>query len=533
MEGAARRFQKDLDRLKDPECPFYFDSKEAERILELAQQFEHPIGKWKTDNIKFEPWQKFFYMNLFGFINKKTGFRRFRRAHIEVGRGNAKTTMASQIALLFLTVLKDANGNFIYSVATKKEQANLVLDSAKIMATKNKTFRDFFGVEVFKHFIRCKKTFSEFKSLSSKSSTLDGLNAILCIIDELHSVDRPLLDVITTGMRKRADSLILQITTAGTDITGPGFAESEFAKGILDGCIEDDSYFCLVYCLEEDDDPRDQSLWIKANPNLGVSVDTEGLNRAVQKSLQSEAEFAGIKVKHFNIWNNEAAQYFNLAYWDKCVEPSMRLEDFKGKQCFVGWDLASVSDMTAISIIFKEGDLYYIFEKCFLPQETVDKTLNDLYHGAISRNELIATPGEAFNTTHLINEITQINEDFEVANCFYDPWNAMDVVTKLQQQGVPCEKFHQTAANFTGPMKKFLALMLENKLRHNGSQLFRWCISNVEAKVDRNENVFPRKKCDDLRFKIDPCVASFLAMRGWVLLEEQVSVYESSDKVMF
>lgn len=532
MVQVCKRFKEDLEFSKKPQCSFFFDAKRAESYCAKAQYFEHPSGKWKTKNIHLEDWQRFFYINIFGWYRKKTNTRRFKTALLFVGRGNAKTTQAAQIGLLHLAVLEDANGNFVYTAATKKEQARLCFENACTMVEKNSEFANHFHVKAFKEVIRCDKTFSKFKPLSSKSSSLDGLNAVLVIIDELHEIKRELFNVISTGMRKRADSLLLLITTAGEDITGPGFAEYTYAKKVISREINDDSYFAMIYEIDKEDDAKDSNVWIKANPNLGISIDKDIIHNAVQKSLHSQAEFAGVKVKHMNVWNQEASQYYQMNDWDACADTALRIEDFKGERCYIGWDLASVSDLTALAVIFKKENIFYVFEKCYLPEEGLKKQTNDLYQRSAEVGELTITPGKTFNTNFIKEDLLKIASDYEVVNSYYDEWNALDLVRDLNTEGFPTEVFHKVAKTYTGPMKKILACTIDRKLRHNGSHLFRWCVSNVEAKVDHNDNVFPRKKCEDARFKIDPAVAMIMGLRGWIVEEEKKSVYEERDIIV-
>ncbi len=185
--GACQRYLRDVD---EKGKGWYFDADAAEKYLRAVQKFNHVIGHWPTKNIVYEPWQKWVWMNIMGFKNVETGFRRFRFAHVEIARGNAKSAMASQAALYFLA-LDDPNGNQISTVATKKDQARIVLDSARLMARKNSSYLKHTGVKVLAHSLVHINSGSVVRSLASEHSGLDGLNDILAILDELHAIAGP------------------------------------------------------------------------------------------------------------------------------------------------------------------------------------------------------------------------------------------------------------------------------------------------------------------------------------------------------
>ena len=188
--GACKRYLNDLESDE-----FIFNPEAAEKYLRLVQKFNHTSGKWKTKNIVYEPWQNWVWSNIMGFINPATGQRRFRTAHIEVSRGQGKSVQASQCVLYFLCC-DDPVGNTISCFATKKDQARIVLDSSRAMAKGNPSFLSKFGVKVLEHSITHSDSNSKVRAMSSDHNSMDGLADVLSVIDELHSVDRALFDVV-------------------------------------------------------------------------------------------------------------------------------------------------------------------------------------------------------------------------------------------------------------------------------------------------------------------------------------------------
>ncbi len=517
--GACKRYLKDV---METGKPWYFDPEKAEKYLRSVQRFEHPIGIWKTKLIKFEPWQCWVWMCVQGFRNRSTTFRRFRVLHLEIARGNAKSTCASQLAL-FELALDGSAGNQISAVATKKDQARIVLDASRVMARKNKSYLKHTGVKVLAHTLTHAESNSVMRALASDSSGMDGLNDKLAICDELHAMKRETFEVITSGMSKRQDSLLACITTAGSDVEGIGHSQSTYAKKVCLGEVQDDQFFAVVYCLDETDDWEDSSTWIKANPNLGVSVDTVTLQAKIDKAIITPSDIPNIKIKHMNMWISEANAFYDQNKWDECADPTLKLENFKGKPCRLGIDLASTNDLTSVVAIFKENGIYTFFDKTFIPEGTLKSAKNVLYDDAVARGYLIATKGDAINYEYIQGEVEKLAREHRVVEAGYDAWSATDLAQKLSAK-IEMVKFAMNVANLSEPMKKIDVLMREGKLRHNGSPLLRWCLGNVVAKEDHNGNVFPRKS--HTKLKIDPIVSAIMAMALHLQDTTKESVYE-------
>lgn len=518
--SACERYLRDLE---NKEALFYFDSDAAEKYLRLAQKFEHVKGTWGSKNIIFQPWQCWVEMNIEGFKIKETGFRRFRVAHLEEARGNGKSILAS-VRVLYYLALDNPNGNYISCVATKTEQAKIVLDDARNMAKKNPSFLAVNGVRVLAHKITHDKSNSVARALSADYGGMDGLNDILAVCDELHAMNRQTFEVITSGMSKRKDSLLLCITTAGSDTNSIGYFQSIYAKKVATGEVEDDSFFAAVFTLDEDDYWADENVWIKANPNLGVSVDIDSLRAKVDKALVSPSDIPNLRIKHFNQWISEANAFFDLGAWDKCEDRDLKIENYKGKAVRIGLDMASHVDIASLGYVFKDGDTYVLFDKSYLPEETVNQKKNPFYENCIAEGSLIQTPGAVISYELFKEKLKDSKKEFRVQDVMYDPWNSTQLAQDLSSD-LEMIKFQMNTANFSEPMKKLDALIKSKKIKHNGSSLLRWCLGNVVAKEDHNGNVFPRKSHEKL--KIDPIVAILMALASWIANEDQESVYDS------
>ncbi len=531
--GACTRFLKDYARtLEDEKYPYYFDVDRAERYLRLVQKFNHVKGHWKVANIVYEPWQNFIFMNIRGFFWRNEIFPRFRIAHVEVSRGNAKSAMASQSALFDLA-LDDPKGNEISCFANKSEQARIVLDSARAMARENKKYLASTGVEVLAHKVIHAKSNSVLRAMSSEDKSLDGLNDKLAILDELHVMSRELFDVISSGMSKRRDSLMLCITTAGNSTDSVGYSQSVYAKKVCMGEVQDDQMFAIVYTVDEGDDIFSEVAWKKANPNYGVSVDPITFAAKAEKAKISPSDLPNFKIKHLDIWISEAKAYYDILQWDKCYDPKLTWEFFKGRKTYAAIDLSSKIDLTSKIYVTREmieqvdGTFishYYVWDKSYIPEKTVEEKNLDIYRDGISKGHLIATTGEAIHYPKIEKEFEEMCQHVNLLAAFFDPWNATQFAQNMLEKNYNMTEFRMNTANLSEPTKQIDALMRQGRIHHNGSVILRWCLSNVVCREDAAGNVFPKKSHEKL--KIDAAIAFIMAMAGWIQEKEDSSVYE-------
>lgn len=523
--GSCKRYIKDLVKSSEG-WDYYFKTAKAERYLRLVQKFEHVIGNWEPKNIIYSPWQKFCFMNIIGWRRTDDNNPRFRKAHLEVPRGQGKSAMASQCGLYFLS-LDNPIGNEVDCFATKADQARIVLDVARAMARKCSDYINNTGSKVLAHRIIHAASNSVMKALSSDHDSMDGLNSVLSIMDELHAMSRELFDVVASGMSKRKDSLMLCITTAGFNNDSVGYTESEYAKRVCLGEIIADDLFAIIYTIDDGDDIWDERTWRKANPGYGISVDPITFKAKALKAKETPADVPNFKVKHLNIWLSEARAFFDVAKWDSTVDHNLVPSRFHGEKCFAGLDLASKLDLAGYSLVFDEGEFTYIFTRAFVPKATFDSSNSDIYHKAASLGYLTVTPGEAINYNYIQAQLKKDLQDFNVIAVHYDPWNATQFAQNLMEDGYNMVEFRMTTPNLSEPMKGLDAKIRESKVIHQNDPILRFCISNVVAKEDNNGNVFPLK--NNKKLKIDLAVASILGFAGWVHGNTTVSVYEKKD----
>jgi phage terminase large subunit-like protein len=523
---SCKRFLNDMSReFMDDDCPFKFDFEKSEKFLRQAQKFNHVKGNnWKTNNLEFEPWQCFIFAAIMGFMRITTGRRRFRNAFIEVPRGCGKSAIASILGLYFLA-LDGELGAEVLCASTKKDAARIVFDSSRAMAKANPKFLKYTKTTVQQHQIKHDPTGGIMKPLSSDSKSQDGLNPNLIIGDEVHEWNHSLYGVLDSAMTKRDDSLFFMITTAGFNTDGIGFENHSYSVKILNGEVEDDTWFTAIYTIDEGDDWEKEETWKKANPNYGISVDPINFSAKAKKAKETPFNKTNFLVKHLNQWQNQASPFFSLTEWDACADTELRIEQFFREKCMAGLDLAQKCDLVSEIYLFKRDGIYYAFDKSYIPEAKLADERNINLAKWKSEGWLHTHEGEVIDFEKIQDDVIDMCKvQHDCIDVLYDPWSANETGQRLMKENISAKEFRMTTQNLSEPMKKLDALLKSRKFKHNGSPLFRWAIGNVVAKPDANENVFPRKSHE--RLKIDPVVALLMALGGWIADGEEGCIYE-------
>lgn len=528
---ACQRFLDDLEKKV-----WRFNRNRAERFCEFCELMPHVKGKWAGTNLKLEPWQSFIIVNLFGWEDPKTGLRRFRRAFVFVPRKNGKTASAVPIGLGMLTVESEP-GAEVYCGAMNEDQANEVFRPAKAMAKRAKGFASHYGVSVSASSIFREDGLSFFKRLIGKPG--DGQSPYCAIHDEYHQhKDSSQVDAMDTGMGARQEPLQLIITTAGTNSSGPCKDFHDYCTKVLDGQFENEQLFALIYGIDEEDDWTEWASWVKANPNLGVSVSEEYLRGKLKEAIQRTSLQNTVKTKHLNVWCNVGTAWINMARWNANADESLEVENFAGCQAWVGIDLASKIDLVAMMVLIKYEGQFYLFGKYYLPEETVNMEENKHYQKWVLDGWITETPGARTDFWYLERDLCGHHPDhqdwqegdeevqglydlLEVQEVVYDPREATYVMPAIQEKvSCPVVEMTQSAASLSEPMKEFEGAYVAGNLLHNGDPVLQWAASNVMLKESRNKLYYPAKAA--VANKIDPIVASVMAMaRAMAVVEEE------------
>ncbi|HDZ22615.1 MAG TPA: terminase large subunit [Phycisphaerae bacterium] len=354
------------------------------------------------------------------------------------------------------------------------------------------------------------------------------------VVDELHAhKTRRVYDVLETATGSRSQPLLLSITTAGSDRAGVCYEQRSYVTKLLDRTASDETYFGIVYTLDDADDWTDEAVWGKANPNLDVSVYRDDMRRLSAKAQTMASAANAFITKRLDRWVNASSAWLDMRAWERCADSSLELDGFAGQPCFIGVDLASSLDIAAVSLLFPGDDgAYTLFGRYYLPEERVESGGNSQYVGWAATGKLIATPGAA-NDLRLVGRIGQdlldSMERFRVPMAAFDPWRAVQLRQDLDALGHTVVEVPPGFRHFTEPMKELEALVVSGKLRHDGSPVLTWMMANTIARIDGKDNIQPGKEFPEN--KIDGVVSAIMALGMALRNEDQPSPYKDRGVV--
>lgn len=557
VKAACQRQLDDLERsANDPAWPFYFDGDGAgTRVCRYISRLRHVKGKWAGQRIELEPWQIFGLVCVFGWRHRVTQLRRYRTVYEEVPRKNAKTTKLAGVGLYMLTADEEF-GAEVYSAATKKDQARIVFDIAQQMARMDGEFRARFGIDVLTTSLTVRDTASKMLPLSAEGETLDGLNVSCALIDELHAhKTRTLHDVLDSGAGARAQPLLWKITTAGSNRAGVCYDERIYLTKILNAVlkrhegmgykvegdsVDDDTFWGIIYTIDEGDDPLDEATWRKANPNYGVSVDPDDMRRMAAKAQVQSAALSEFLTKRLNVWVNADTAWMNMLTWDACADSSLKEDAFAEQSCVAALDAAFKKDLFAKVKVFRRGQDYYAFGRYYMPKALLDRrgweqiaawardgwirvTDGEVLDIEAVREELIGTDAcmrRGVEPYRLAGDIAGDIHRFDVRETAFDPAQLTQFAVEMGEAGVTMVEVRPLTLNFSPAMKELEELVAGGRFHHNGDPVLAWAISNVVCHRDAKDNIYPKKETADE--KIDPAIALIMAISRAMVTDTNV-----------
>lgn len=552
---ACERFLRDISREGTDEFPYIFDDAKAERFYKWASLHKHTKGVLVNTPIIFTPIQRFIFGNIYGWIHKDTGYRRFTKAYWQVGRKNAKSQSLGIVGDYELMALGEDNSE-VYIGATKTLQAKIIYNEVIAMLKKSSALFKGKWKEAYSTIVHIKSN-SIMRALSKDDGkTGDGLNPQCGLIDEYHAHPTDeILEVIKTGMIARRQPLLFIITTAGNNLGGPCYRiEYPLVSQILNPDIEFDipDYFCMVNELDRDeegnliDDINDEECWIKANPIAATyEVGLKNIRSNYMSAIKSPEKMVSFMTKNMNIWVKKSAQsYIDMAKW----KARGRLnEDFEndlgislyGYDAYVGIDVSKTIDLTAAGIVIpvniNNSKKFITLAHGFIPEETVqtkERTDKIPYRLWSERGWLTITPGEIVDYRFMTKWIEETLNKYglNIKDVCYDPYNATHYTQELESnKGWGIVEIRQGIITLSEPTKSFRAETYQGNILHPINDLLDWAISNALTKVDAQENIMLDKAKSTER--IDPIAAIINAYtRAKVAADDDLSMYIMSDE---
>lgn len=513
-----------------------FDRNAAQHAIDWFGFLKHSKGEWSGQPFSLSPWQQFITWCLFGW-KRSDGHRRFRTAYIEVPRKNGKTTWLAGVGL-YLLLADGESGSEVYSAATMRDQAKLSWGEAARMVKSSPYLSRMVKVYSASSALVVEQTNSRFMPLGADADTLDGLNVHGALIDELHAHrSRAVVDVLDTATGARRQPLIIEITTAGSDWNSVCYEHHDYTRRVLDGTVQDDTWFGFISTIDDDDSWDDPLVWAKANPNLGISVKEDDLARKCERAKRLPAAQNAFRRLHLCQWTQQTERWIDLSLWDENAGV-VNENELHGRVCYGGLDLSSVSDITAWVLVFPmddDPDEIDVIARFWVPEAKLRDDANrylDQYRVWAERGFLSVTPGDAVDYAFVKKKILEDAQKFRIASINVDRlFQAYQLSLELADEGLAVVGMGQGFMSMATPMRELERRLLARKVHHGGNQVLRWMADNVAVKQDPAGNMKPDKA--NSQGKIDGIVALVMALDRAMRSEApSVSVYETRGMVM-
>lgn len=508
--------------------------------VQTIESLHHFEGELAGERIHLEEWQIKVIAIIFGWQKKRLDengeqiikdgipqwIRRFSTAFLYIPRKNGKSILASGVCIAE-SILGIEHGNQIVSFATKREQAKIVYNGCKKMLE----YTDM-GINYKESYSTIEITDEDttITTLSKDSKSQDGLSVGFGIGDEVHAFkDRDQIDVVQSSQGARIQPMMFYVTTAGTDVASPGAVEYEYAKKVIDGVIEDDSYFAFICELDKDDDPFDERVWHKANPNLGISKSYDHMRKQAKQAKERTETLNNFLVKELNKWVNAVETFVQFSEWEACGVDAFDTSD--AAAVFLGVDLSRSDDFTATATTYMMPDgTFYTTQHYYIPKENVSARARELrvpLEKWVLQGYITATPGATIDLDYIARDtIERINNG--VDEICYDPYRAATLIAKIESESGfdNCVQIRQGYLTISEPTFNFRDLVRTKKLLHDKNPVTKWMVSNLSILSDAAGNIKPDKTNQNR--KIDGVAAIINTLARTIAYEPQEeSVYET------
>lgn len=534
---ACTRYLSDKKRAgTDPDFDYVLSHTRATHACMFIESMPHIKGKLARPvngvfpRLIMEPWQIFATVNLFGWVDDQE-CRRFLFCYIEVAKKNGKSTWLAAVCL-YMATADGEPGPEIYTVATNYDQAKIVWSDAKAMLLKTPELIGRYDAATTIYDVKFEANNGIFKPLATdKNGRRDGLNIHLAAVDELHAhPDSQTYDIVADGIASREQPLVIAITTAGTDRTGVAYRERTVLVKILTGNAAHERYFGMIFCLDQGDNWRDESVWAKANPSLGASIDLAYLQTKFEKVALSPSSEAMFRQKSLNEWVGAASSWVSVDAWDALKKPRPAADvlavapKFGGIDMASKLDLAGFVDMYAIHVPGETKPHWHVSCSQFVNEAAAKSAAARSAESAETRTReignacypewagagwLTITPGNVTDQDEIERALIDSHSQSHYRELGYDNYNATMLAGHLMADGVPMVDVPMRVNPISPAMRWIEELILERRISHDGNPVLAWCLGNVIVAPDNNQNIYPRKSAPDR--KIDAAVALFIA----------------------
>lgn len=513
---ACKRHLNDLKRQRTDDFPYYYDPAKAMEIIDYAETLTIAEGS-EPRPVKLIDSQAFDLGCTFGWFKVSNNKRRFRRRYKSMARQNGKT-FENGIMGTYIAVFGGYNYGKLFTAATKKRQSRLAWEEMSKFITVDPDLNEYFEVKDYKSVIEALATHCTIEALSREGGLEDGFRAIYASVDEIHQhKDNKIYKALYNGTRALDETLVSMITTRGDKLNSFCKEMDDYAIKILRGLATAEDFFIDIYCLDPKDDIWDPKNWIKANPFI-CAPGNEAKFETLKTDAQTAKDMGGADLRDFltkslNMWvQNTDDQFIHAEKWQKCG--SVRtLEDFRGRECWVGLDLSSGGDLTTFALEFPDGDKYYFYSHSFMPRGRLEEHIEtDLapYDLWVSMELITITGGSTeFKNDYgfIIRELARLRDEYDLKflGIGVDPHNFDGIRPDLEAFGCPVVIIVQSCKSLNDATVDIQLLCKSEKLEYNQfNELLTWSFLNAMIVRNSFDEIKVDKKPGQRYKRIDP-----------------------------
>lgn len=474
-------------------------------IRRFASLLRHSEGEFAGKPFVLQPWQDEYLDKLFN-TRRPDGRRQYQRSLLAVPRKAGKTATCALIGA-YEGFFGDDGGQILIAAGDRKQASLLFTACSRFIESCPGLLK---RCKIYKNSIVIPSKKSTIQFLSSEHKGKHGFNPSVVIVDEYHvQPNRDLVDVLESGMGMRAEPLVIYVTTAGMDRVGPCFDEWQRALKVRDGIIVDPTFLPCIFAADDGDDIFAETTWKKANPNYGVTVRKEFMEREAALARESVAQEIKFRTLYLNQWmSNGANRFFRTGMIEKTMVPVRQPGE---RLAYCGIDLSSTSDTTAFVAVWPDLDgSYDCMAHLFIPEAKADA--DEAPYRQWQRDGFVTiTDGDLVDYDVIRDYVLSFCEKNVVRSVAIDRWNATHLTTQLVSEGIDVKPYGQGYASLSAPTKLLETLVIGQKLRGVNPALALQ-LSNMQVKMDDAGNIKPTKSHSHSTARIDSAVALIMAL---------------------
>jgi len=534
---------------KSKQIEYWHDQAKVDHVIEWIETFcSHPTGDLQGEPMILPDWFKNDVITPAFGSKKPSGVRRYQEVYMEIGSGNAKSTLGICVALYGLCADGQKSPR-VYCVAGSKDQARIIFNGAKMMVQNNPDLAS--AVEIYRDSLVFKHPehgLGTMTVISADSDLQQGLNPTMVLMDELHiQPNSDQYDNLKKNFPKRKEPWMWLFTTAGINFT---FAKEVHDKAvdIKEGRMKADGFLPILYCAPIESDDFDEDVWRLCNPGWDY-LNIELLRQEAEDAKKSATALAAFRRYHLNKWSGATVTFISDETWMRGTavngsdEEDMRrfrkeylsIEALKGRKCYVGLDFSTNRDTTAAVFLFPpkdETERIKVFKRTYIPRESLDERIKAetvAYMDWFQHNEIVITEGSRQDQDAIYADLEYLFKQFKVECVAYDRYNADMVISKIEAMGIETKAYKQDYFDMNTPMKKLDNMAVAGEIEHGGDPVLRWQCGNLEAKtrtIGGSDYIMPTKSNDKAR--IDAMVALIISIGIWIWKSREEEEKEKS-----